>query len=500
MQTSRFDVAVVGNGVLGLSLAVEIRRQDPATTVVIVGEPDRPGAATPAAGAMLGCFGEVTERSLETSAGRAKLALAVSAQARWPQWLDMLLEHAPEIGPIRTAHETFMILNSVSYGVIDDANFRAVEKSLRMYHRTVEQLDPTTVPWIDPDSNSRPLKALRIPDEGAVDSHALLRALESTAERLGVTSVDGSVHHVDVNSRGAVGVTLTDSTPVMAGKVVMAAGSRTQVLLDRIPGLAGRIPRVFSGSGTSMLIGAGDMSAPEAVLRTPNRSFACGIHIVPRNNDTVYLGATNGIMRHPQRSADVKEVMALLNSAVYQFCRGLSAGTLLHTQVGNRPVAIDGYPLIGETSIPGLSVLTGTYRDGLHLSPLLAEHIALILSDRSGLADLGEFRPEREPIQSASREQTITDIVDHTLAAGYEQPWRLSPKFPEYIGGLVRQVYSALVNNLDEHYTPPAEILAALYHSDDTFRAQVRQYYRDTYRAWHATDQQRVEHMGPAKV
>ncbi|MEK5521656.1 FAD-dependent oxidoreductase [Heyndrickxia sp. FSL W8-0423] len=65
------DVVVVGNGVLGLSLALSLVRKK--LPVALVGESNRPWAASTAAGAMLGCFGEVTSTLLKSEHGRARI-------------------------------------------------------------------------------------------------------------------------------------------------------------------------------------------------------------------------------------------------------------------------------------------------------------------------------------------------------------------------------------------------------------------------------------------
>lgn len=486
MATGSLDLLVVGNGVLGVSLAVSARMLDPGVRVGVLGEPDRPGAATPASGAMLGCFGEITRRLLSSEPGRAKLALAVQARERWPGWLDTLGELAPGVDRIRTAEDTIVILNSVSHGAVDDANYAAIEESLTAHGQRFDRLDPAAVPWLDPDPNSRPLRALRIPDEGAVDSGALLGALDTAARNLSVAVIAGTAARVDVVADTVTGVTLTDGTVVPAGQVVLATGARTQQLIDGLGDLAPRVPRMCSGYGVSALVGTASGAAPPTVLRTPNRAFACGLHLVPREPGTVYVGATNFVSLEPRQGAAVKDVLFVLTCVVNQLRRDLNGAPLLRVQQGNRPVPIDGYPLIGGTSISGLWMLTGTYRDGLHLSPLLAEHMVNVLSGGPGRRDLHRFRPERELIQPASREQVLCDVVEHSLASGFEIPWRVGPGWPLYFADLVHQAHHGLAESISDYYTPPAEVLVALYHADDALRDRIRQYYKDTYRVWHS--------------
>jgi glycine/D-amino acid oxidase-like deaminating enzyme len=97
------------------------------------------------------------------------------------------------------------------------------------------------------------------------------------------------------------------------------------------------------------LVDTVDRTAPRSVLRTPNRAFACGLHVVPRGDGQVYVGATNVISPDPRQTALVSDVLFLLECGVRQVRRNLGRSGLRRIQVGNRPVALDGMPLLGET-------------------------------------------------------------------------------------------------------------------------------------------------------
>lgn len=112
-------------------LALSLARHG--SRVAVIGEPSRPWAASTAAGAMLGCFGEVTSTLLESAGGRAKLDLAVQATERWPAWLAALAEDTGgEAGgaDLRVADGTFVLLNAIGVPGIDTANFKAIKAAL----------------------------------------------------------------------------------------------------------------------------------------------------------------------------------------------------------------------------------------------------------------------------------------------------------------------------------------------------------------------------------
>ena len=69
------DLTIVGNGILGLMTAYELTNRNPSLKVAIVGPADRAGGASQAAGAMLGCFGEITDLTFFNEQAEKRLSL-----------------------------------------------------------------------------------------------------------------------------------------------------------------------------------------------------------------------------------------------------------------------------------------------------------------------------------------------------------------------------------------------------------------------------------------
>src|ERR1700678_2167248 len=90
---------------------------------------DRWAGGSQAAGAMMGCFGEITTESLRTQPSRTRFELGVAAHDRWPDILRKLQEHAPGGRPLQTATETHVVLNSIS-AELDNANLAAMISAL----------------------------------------------------------------------------------------------------------------------------------------------------------------------------------------------------------------------------------------------------------------------------------------------------------------------------------------------------------------------------------
>ena len=468
------DVVVVGNGVLGLSLGLCLARRG--LSVTVVGERTRPYAASAAAGAMLGCFGEVTSTLLASAQGRQKLELGVQAREVWPAWLDGLeSDTGRPANELVTADGTVVMLNTVGVAGIDSANFHAIQKALTTYEQKYEELDVEDIAWISPDAASRPLRALFVPDEHAVDSGALLSTLEAAFVAHGGAFLHDSVAALQHVGGRVSGVVLASGGTRSCAEVVLAAGAASQPVLDSVPDLAAQVPPLISGYGLSVLLSTPKASGPQHVIRTPNRAFACGLHLVPRNAGEVYVGATNIISASPVSTPVTRDLQFLLDCAARQLHRDFWTASVNRIQVGNRPVALDGFPLIGAV-VPGLWMLTGTYRDGLHLSPLLAADMAARILGDEPLADLTDFGPVRAPIQPASRREIVETAVTHMVATGYEHDWRVPVEWPRTIEHSLRLEFSRFAEMIHPELTPPPEVLAAARYAPEIV-TMLRRFY-----------------------
>src|SRR5690606_17565569 len=91
---------------------------------------------------------------------------------------------------------------------------------------------------------------------------------------------------------------------------------------------------------------------------------------------------------------------------------------------GNRPVSLDTFPIIGRTSLEGLSIVSGTYRDGLLLAPYIGEYLSYLLLGKSipegQYTAFNYFPAERFPINAYTREEAIEEAVQHFVSGTYE--------------------------------------------------------------------------------
>jgi glycine oxidase len=440
---ARADVVVAGNGVVGLMAATAVRAAVPDATVTVVGPLGRPGAASPAAGAMLSCFGEVTRTTLTTAPGRARFAVQLAAHRRWPAELEMLSGFSDH--SLQPATDSYLILNSRG-GVQDTENFVAALRALDEHREPYEVVDD--VPGLDPVPDARPLRSVHLPAEGAVHSGRLLAALEARATAAGVRLVHGTVRRVRTTGGRVDGVKLGDGDVVTAGTVVVATGAALSDLLDEVDEKRA-VPPVVSGCGVAYVAERVVGRPLGSVVRTVVRAGSCGLHVVPLGGAMEYIGATNVLFGAPERRAYLAVCQFLSTSAVDQIHRALGLSRIEELRVGNRPVSFDTFPLLGPGPVDGLWVVGGGFRDGLHAAPEVAELAARSIADGANRFP-PELSPCRAPIATMTVEESIDEFVAQQVGSAFEGGLQLTPfQSPRDLERAYRPLAEDLYRRLD---------------------------------------------------
>ena len=222
----------------------------------------------------------------------------------------------------------------------------------------------------------------------ALDPRRVVAALErALAAAPHVELIAGTAERLRASDRAITGVVLADGRVVTGTHYLVANGASVSALLDRSAlGLA--VQRVAYGIGTTL------------ELRAPAAHVAClrghGVYSVPRG-DRVVVGSTNLVADAPVD--DPTAAARILAAAIARLDARFEHAELLRANVGWRPIGQDPYPLIGRTAIENLAIATGTRRDGFHLAPVIADHLAALLHDAPGDPRFAAFGPER-PVRS----------------------------------------------------------------------------------------------------
>jgi len=458
LSRNSFDVIVIGNGAIGLACAFELIERQPDLSIAIVGPDSRPRGASVAAGAMLGCHAEITAHGLSNSLGREKFSWHRRAKTLWPNWLERIIRGGSRVSVVEG---TFVLCNAIS-GSLEDENFAAIQHELGVDEIPHEHVDPRDVPGLRPTMDARAFRVVHIPDENAINALEYLGALErNLAEISSIALINELAISLELKTNGSIsGVKLRDGRELKGNQVLLAAGVGCQTLIEQCPPLRDRFPRIFAGVGTS-LVAAQPREHISNVLRTPNRSFSCGLHLVPRG-ENVYIGATNTIRDELEMLPRLVDVQFLLDSVIPQIAEPIHASLMLSMATGSRPVSSDCFPLLGATPVPGLFIATGTFRDGIQLSPLLAQHIAdVMLGGENSFRN--PFHPERRPIWNLTIDDAVSLCTSHYLGVFYENGCHL-PKvgWEDFLSEMLQKEVREIYEPFGTENLPPIDFVHLL--------------------------------------
>lgn len=419
------DTLVVGSGIVGAAVALRLAHDR--RRVHLFAPADRVGGATDASGAMLGVLGETTPEELP-----AEAALRLAAWQRYPAWLETV-EHPISRG-------TFVIAGAEREH--DVRAIDAMQRAAALSGLRAERVAPEDVPCLDCAPGHALRAVLFLADEAWVDGPSLCRAAQAAALRSGrVTLVPDQVDTV-VHRNGVVRGVRTRRGDTYTGEhVVVCVGAAVPALLERSGLDAGLVPRIMAAKGVGLLLSGPAERTHPYVLRTPNRQFACGLHVVPRSAGSVYVGSTNSVgARAPGTAgaATAGEVSRLLDGAIREFSASLAEYAFTATMYGVRPLSADGLPVAGRTAMAGLSVATGTYRNGVLLAPLMADTIAAELDNAEPAAASVNISPRRLVAAvdvPAVLRRGLAELVEH---------WRYDPssRWPDVVGPLLDRLAS----------------------------------------------------------
>ena len=392
-SSKNYDVIVIGAGAVGLSVANELVQES--LKIALVSPQNPQGVASLAAGAMIDAFGEISDLDSEYECQR--LQVEVKAQKIYPEWLAEISQASGR--EIFDRKGLFIITNGQSQ--LDKKRIKLIKEQLAAYGEKFNVVDPSEVPGLKPNYQYPIHEALFIEDALSVDTTDLLAALELAVSNSGYSQriYDAAT---SVESQGdAWQVHTQNSDTLQAQRVVVCAGAHSIKVIGEPLRLKAQLPRLFFGKGTSFTV----VDAPDVpyTIRTPNRFYACGIHLVPRANNRLYIGGTNslGTNLSVPKGPSLIEVHSLLDTTIHQLNSSLADASIESVNWGLRPVTAHDRPIVGQTELPGLFVATGTHRTGVHLSPILAKLISAELLGKE-LPYENPFLPNTKPEKTSN--------------------------------------------------------------------------------------------------
>jgi glycine oxidase len=355
-EVKNWDVIVIGGGIIGLSLSLELRKQGASVLVVDKGQPGR--EASHAAGGMLVDCGSETAPALQP--------LATASARMYPEFVHELRV------------ESRLHIDLRDQGAIVFPSPDGVHEQM---DPKLETPPPAPVGELEPALAGTNCPAFYL-QERSVDPRGLCAAALQAAKNRGVDFSSGdSVTAVRVSGEKVDGV-VTNKTSFLAPKVVNCAGAWSgQIAPYSFP------TRPVKGQMLCLLSPARNLL--RHVIRTPQ------VYLIPRSDGRIIVGTTVEEAGFDKRT-DLATIQRLHRAAI-AIVPDLKRAKLLEDWAGLRPGTPDALPILGETATPGYYVATGHFRDGILLAPITARLMAQVIDRGMPELDLAAFSPSRFP-------------------------------------------------------------------------------------------------------
>ena len=347
---------IIGAGIIGLSLAISLRKHGLQVLVVERGEPGRE-ASHAAAGMLAGSGSEIPP---------ALKVLAEGSASLYPEFVHELED---ESGIEVDLREQGTILIS--------SDGRFPELAQPVSSEKLYSLEPAVVAPSSHGGDRQGITAAFL-SERSVDPRALVRAALKAARHRSVDVSSGTeVTALRLDGERVTGVH-TEKTSYSAAVVVNCAGAWAGCLAPH------RFPvRPVKGQ---MLAVVGGPSLNH-VVRSDK------VYLVPRSDKRIVIGSTLEEAGY-NKQTDVDTIQRLFHAAV-ELVPALASARVHEDWAGLRPGTPDELPILGEAWIRGYFLATGHYRDGILLAPLTAQVMAALILKKSSAIDLHSFSPFR---------------------------------------------------------------------------------------------------------
>ena len=369
--TARAEVAIIGGGVIGLSLARALAQRGTRDIVVIEkGEFGR--EASWAAGGILA-------PQLEADRADDFFRLACASRDLYPRFARELKYETGIDIELNTAGTLY-----VAFEESEETELRQRVEWQQSQRLNVQFLTGEEVRALEPSLSNEVRCALRFPDDYQVENRKLVEALLSTNRKLEVRLVDNcTVQEIQIANRSVTGV-VCEAGVLQTSKVIIAAGAWSSLIQAKDV----RLPQLGVEPVRGQML---CFDAPDLVRHV---IYSAKGYVVPRRDGRLLAGSTSERVGFDKRVTDLG--VEAIKSMAYEILPSLGRLSIVKSWAGFRPRAKDDLPVLGKVyGIEGLSYATGHYRNGILLAPITAELMSREILGESPVEMLKPFSPDR---------------------------------------------------------------------------------------------------------
>lgn len=370
-----YDAVIAGGGLIGTSIALELAEANLRVVVLDRQEPGR--EASWAAAGMLSPGPDSPDALPLVPLGKDSLR-------RYPEFVAHVERVSGQRVPLARKGTIELF-----FGAAAEAERTALIKQYANLGLAIEPMALDAARKLESAIGPEPVAAAWLPDEATVEPRALVTAVIAACKRRGVEFRASQPVTALLRDGNACTGVVAGTEKFSARHVVIAAGSFTAGLENSVDankrGIASFAP-THPVRGQILAL-----RNPKVCLTRVLRSQKA--YLVPRLDGRLIAGSTLENVGFDRQVTS--EGMHKILDGVRAMVPALVDSEIIETWAGLRPGTPDGLPIIGKTSVEGLIVATGHYRNGVLLAPATAAIVRDLIVKGKSQMDIEAYSPLR---------------------------------------------------------------------------------------------------------